>query len=827
MSGRLVAGLVALSTLTACARGGGGGGSASAGATAATASGTTSAVSTASRALIPPVPGSGPRVALDAALRPGDWAPSPFPNDRWTVADASRTTGKRVALPFATQTKLEARVAAGIGDLDGFGTSAPIMVRFEGPIDLKSVTRETVVVVNVEPGHASFGRVTALDVGSLSAHPVKRPPRSVLSALEPNASADDIVFRPGNRSTFYEDETDTLLLRPLVPLDEAAEHAVVLAGVRGTSGDLVRAPAAGTVLPGQAAGVQRALSVIASLKLKAPVSFAWTFTTQSITATPLALSEGLHGRGPFASLAAAYPPVFTKTQSINVSFFTGLLQAAQPIAAAIVPITSPGSSVSAAANMLATGLYDFDSVEHVVFGSFRSPSFVKGGGGRFAVSVPNGTAKEVPDEVTFLVAVPKPTAANGFKQPPYPCVVFGHGIDRCRLDGLSVATRLARAGYATVAIDAFGHGPDDTIARSSLLKSLFPPLGEGRAVDVDGDGFTDSGAIVYDADATATRDVLRQTALDTVQLCRILAAQPAGSEFGGAGNAIHYVGQSLGTVIGAEILALAPEIDGAVLNVAGSALVNDVVTTSEFAVVADRLPRLSWGVAVTSPQVAPGSAVTLTNSAIGASSSATATASGDFFAAVKADPGDPLVLDVVEPSGAVKKIALAAPSPPRKGGGLGLVRNTPAWRSYLGVAAMAFDGADSVNFAKHWRTSPLPGRTAKRVLVQLSRNDLAMPTAAGINLARAAGLLSPQRDELLRTLGLPYGRSTANVDRDHGVESTKDFGLRFFCVDSHTFLNLPNDAIVDGWQYTVAAQDQIATFLATGAIDDSAPILKR
>jgi hypothetical protein len=184
---------------------------------------------------------------------------------------------------------------------------------------------------------------------------------------------------------------------------------------------------------------------------------------------------------------------------------------------------------------------------------------------------------------------------------------------------------------------------------------------------------------------------------------------------------------------------------------------------------------------------------------------------------------------VTDPSGATQKVAIATPVYPINGGGLGVARNTPQWRRYLGVGAHALDGADPVNFAPCWRTQPLPGRAAKRVLIQCSRNDWTVPIAGGISLARSAGFLSTQRDELYRQLGLPYGKVplTLNVDRDYGVDSTSDYGVRFFCVDKHEFLNVPNDKIQDGYLYSVAAQQQATTFLATGAIDDSFPILKR
>jgi hypothetical protein len=145
------------------------------------------------------------------------------------------------------------------------------------------------------------------------------------------------------------------------------------------------------------------------------------------------------------------------------------------------------------------------------------------------------------------------------------------------------------------------------------------------------------------------------------------------------------------------------------------------------------------------------------------------------------------------------------------------------------VGGHMLDGAEPVNFATHWRANPLPGRAPKRVLIQCSRNDWTVPISGGINLARAAGFLSPQRDQLLRQIGLPYGKvaTTVNVDRDYPVESTQDFGIRFFCVDKHEFLNVPNQHVKDGYLYSVAAQEQAIGFFRSGFIDDSFPILKR
>jgi hypothetical protein len=73
-----------------------------------------------------------------------------FPSDRYTVADPLTRTGLRVRLPaglnndplFAAMPDLEGE----LNSLDGFGTSAALWVRFDGPLDtagLPSVEEST------------------------------------------------------------------------------------------------------------------------------------------------------------------------------------------------------------------------------------------------------------------------------------------------------------------------------------------------------------------------------------------------------------------------------------------------------------------------------------------------------------------------------------------------------------------------------------------------------------------------------------------------------------------------------------------------------------
>src|SRR4051795_476275 len=73
----------------------------------------------------------------------------PFPSDRFTVADASQLTGRRVDLPLPDRLTRpsdydDARV---INTLDGFNLQPRLSVAFSGPIDVATVNSDTVFLI--------------------------------------------------------------------------------------------------------------------------------------------------------------------------------------------------------------------------------------------------------------------------------------------------------------------------------------------------------------------------------------------------------------------------------------------------------------------------------------------------------------------------------------------------------------------------------------------------------------------------------------------------------------------------------------------------------
>ena len=81
----------------------------------------------------------------------GDRRGGPFPSDRFTVADATQNTGLRVNLPkpdCAVRPNDCANLDV-INTLDGFNVQPRLSIPFDGPIDVSTVTSDTVFLVRL------------------------------------------------------------------------------------------------------------------------------------------------------------------------------------------------------------------------------------------------------------------------------------------------------------------------------------------------------------------------------------------------------------------------------------------------------------------------------------------------------------------------------------------------------------------------------------------------------------------------------------------------------------------------------------------------------
>ncbi len=156
----------------------------------------------------------------------------------------------------------------------------------------------------------------------------------------------------------------------------------------------------------------------------------------------------------------------------------------------------------------------------VYFGSFADANFLNAS--NVIDSVPTGQTLTLPGSINviyyhaFLPSTPEPP--NG-----YPVVIYGHGFGDSQWGGpTAVAPTLAQAGFATIAINAVGHGfgPLSQVIVTDPNGNVTTFTAGGRSVDLNGDGQIGpyEGCLAANPAQVALRDCLRQTALDLASL---------------------------------------------------------------------------------------------------------------------------------------------------------------------------------------------------------------------------------------------------------------------------------------------------------------------
>lgn len=559
--------------------------------------------------------GTGPMVKFDVAHRP--LPEVPLPNDLATFADPTSRTGRRINVSLVAPTFMERNAREDFTTMEGWGISAPISVAFdraagadprEAAIDLEDVasrmqgdehdlSNDPVYIVNLTTGLPVF-----VDMGN-GYYPVTlRDPHRyfpndpkagesnlAFETIEEGAGLPQSAYRPeldrdfdgvldhpntlGNRGiagidnllTWYERETDTLIMRPVVPLDEKTEYAVVLTDrLRGGNRQPIRSPFEAIHHPTQRKGIARLADVLQDKRLANyfgdiagtgldHVAFAWTFTTQPTHEDMRLLRDGLYGKGPFSRFAAEYPPVMDVKQlagpnpqgenqgDLKNGSASCKLRSKTPYA---IKLNDPDIRESfhelfkdvfgLDPGDLAAVEKGFDNIDHIVVGSYKTP-FLMGDPAsrdpdkRFHVDFKSGNGDVRPDNVQWFLSVPKKKDPNDKR--PAPVAFWGHGVTGHSDEILFYAGDYAKQGIALFGYNNPEHGltfdeTDEALASGRLsLNCLVPFLGafkNGRSHDLNGDGKPDSGWFWWTAHIFHTRDNVRQGILDGMQATRIL-----------------------------------------------------------------------------------------------------------------------------------------------------------------------------------------------------------------------------------------------------------------------------------------------------------------
>jgi hypothetical protein len=540
--------------------------------------------------------------------------------------------------------------AAGIDTLDGFSTTAMMIAQTSVPVDAGTVNGANVHLFKLDPagGVPTVVRELKQELGILGAGGPGQPqnagyvaqPTPIIvpkggplapgltcpadGGCSPVIGLQPAVRAPTPAGTFY-----------LPPLQESTSYAVV---VTKRVKDMLGAPlvinsvtklllGSGTIplydagtgtslVPGVGAATAKALQtmraelvpVMANLPagtVAADVVTAYTFKTQSITATSLSIAGIPYGTPGIGAVQAA-------------SFFTpAQISASYGIPAAAIP-TPP--------------IAEFSEVKLTTLSLLLGSQT----GGAFDQAHPT------PEVITALVAVPVAPLVTGTCPAGItaahcaPLVVFRHGIWRSKADMLATAARLTGAGFVVAAIDADKNGDRSwckadaeccpaavcgTASTCAFKANLTGPTDDGTPIGVcesapgvrgsylnyrldragseflpdgvtpDPTAFSPKGIPYISAQFLVslnffrTRDTLRQDVIDESSLVKALApftdstdafAKHLADTYGIAvdPNKIYWFSQSLGSMQGALTTAVNPRITRAVFNVGGATLVD-------------------------------------------------------------------------------------------------------------------------------------------------------------------------------------------------------------------------------------------------------------
>lgn len=440
-----------------------------------------------------------------------------------------------------------------------------------------------------------------------------------------NPAREDLAGRADALMTFYEKETHTVIARPVVPLEEQTTYAVVVTRrLKDASGDPVGSPfpwvnhASQTDALAPLAEAMKPHGVSLS-----DIAFTWSYTTQSITSDWIAVRDGLYGHGVQGHLGRDFPAQVGGMEIVRDLDYPGFANMANPyivyqedwlpafdiVATQLLGVE--GDKMSAILKENAR------YIDYHAIGWFNSPQLFERrdeAGRLLPLSAQNWptdlttkAAAARAERVYFHLMVPRKEISARGEGKPAPLVIIGHGYGSNRFDLMIIGSYLVRHGVAVLAIDCVSHGisldPEQAAQAQGIielfgLKSFLSAITDrDRALDLDGDGTDDSGGDFWTAYLFHTRDNVRQSALDYMQLTRILrsfdgtrqwgfapfADDPElpklAGDFDGDGEVdiggeapITMLGASLGGIMAAVVGGVEPEIQTTVPIAAGGGL---------------------------------------------------------------------------------------------------------------------------------------------------------------------------------------------------------------------------------------------------------------
>jgi hypothetical protein len=638
-----------------------------------------------------------PRVIAAPAVRPlFDLTfpeSAPFPTDRFTVAEPRNLTGLRVDLPTpdCDQQPSDCEDIAVINTLDGFNVQPRLSIPFSGPIDVHSVTSDTVFLLELVCSHDD----EACDEGPT--------PQKV-----------------GINQVVWDTATSTLHVESDELLDQQTRYALIVTReVREASGAPVAPAPAFQRFRQTVAGVYKdALldAMRAARKAGVPegrIAVASVFTTQSVTVVLEKIRDQIKS---------------TPAAAVDFNLGPGGSRTVFPLQQVASVSWRQQTRTAPLFNEVTLNLADLRAVPgavgQVAFGRLIARDYqVHPGDFIPATGTRNGTPAALGiNQIYFNLVLPSGTPpSNG-----WPVAIAGHGGGGSKegftLSIGSLAASLAQRGIAVIAINAVGHGfgalGSLTVTRSTGEAIVFPS--GGRGFDQTGDGIIEAREGIRAAAPRTIiddRDGFQQTVADLMQLVRQIET---GVDVDGDTlpdldrSRVYYLSQSLGGVYGALFLAIEPGVNAGILTVAGGPRTTRTLARIDRGVVGASL-------AARAPVLINAPGITHLD--------------GLEVPAPRYNENFPLR------DGELLQVRLAdATTETVQSPVSNSVAGAMEIQRYLDRTEWVMQSASPVAYAPYLRKTPLRGMPAKRVIVQFAKGDRSMPNPATSAMVRAGGL---------------------------------------------------------------------------------------
>jgi len=465
----------------------------------------------------------------------------PFPNDLYFAGSTDGTLN----IPELSSNP----GAAALNTLDGFSTNAAINVRFSDALDASSL------------------------VGGSTAHlfeiiidPVTRAPAGFVGALVPGVDYSVSVSTAANGAAIAE-------FTPLKPLNAKSGYLMAFTnGVKNASGadavadtsyqNIKDAIATGATLPDptneqikQLIGAH--LTILGTLGVPADnvlvtASFSTQATTDVLEAVAAATTQPQASQ---IALVEAAPDVPLTTNLVNAALpgfadvYAGFVETPYYLSKAD-PINTSWQGAGG------SNLTRFNPLP-VATETLAIPALI---------TVPNSTSPFYQAFVAQFGATPEQI---GYK---WPLLIFQHGITGNRTNAFGVVDAYASAGFAVISIDQPLHGitdPDNPFYVPNIERTF------DLNIDDDPSTIDPSGTYTINLANTAVgRDNNRQASLDLHQLAKTAPTIDINGD-GTAdfdGSQMHFLGQSLGSIVGVPFLAVNTDVVTGTLSVGGGGI---------------------------------------------------------------------------------------------------------------------------------------------------------------------------------------------------------------------------------------------------------------